>query len=261
MVQSSDTAAYLLALLSFARYARPARVVVVADASMTAADLDALRRLVPHIEIRRVDEFHAPGLPRGGCWERLTAITEYVREGYVIQLDADTVALARPDEVLAAVAGGHGFVLGERRGQQLCTLDEASAYATQWQPPGLHVQALAEQLLPRAAIDGKRYVRGCAAFTGFPRTADLKLRLVAFSQQMRELCGERWSEWGTEQVASNYLAANLDGTTVLPFPSYGTPDALGPNAKFVHFIGSQRFETGHYARVAQQVIHELRAGS
>lgn len=259
MVQSRDTASYLLALLSFARYANPQRVVVVSDPSMTAADLQALRLMVPHIELRRAEEFRHPAFPVGGCWERLCAITEYARSSYIIQLDADTVCLEPPEEVIAAVECGRGFVLGERPQQRLNSLDEASAYAAQWQPPDLHIQALAEQMLPLASLAGSRYVRGCAAFTGFACAADLKERLVEFSTQLRRLTGERWDEWGSEQVASNYLVANQHDTTVLPFPTYATPDQLEHKPKFVHFIGSQRFENGQYAQVAGALIRELQA--
>ena len=75
---------------------------------------------------------------------------------------------------------------------------------------------------------------------------------------MRRLTGTRWDEWGTEQVASNYLVANLPGTLVLPFPDYGTPDRIASRPRFLHFIGSQRFTTGCYARTARAVIGEIR---
>ena len=257
MVQSRDTLPYLLALLSFARFVNPTRVVVVCDPSMTDADRQTLKSMVPHIELRQAAEFRHPALPVGGCWERLSAITEYGRSSYVIQLDADTVTRSRIDEVRDAVSAGSAFVMGERPNQRLATLEEARAHAEQWQAPGQHIQGLAEYLLPRAALSGRLYVRGCAGFTGFHRTTDLRERLIEFSDQLRQLTGARWTEWGTEQVASNYLVANLDGTTVLPFPDYGTPDQLAAAPRFVHFIGSQRFETGHYAEIAGQVIREL----
>ena len=257
MVQSRDTLPYLLALFSFTRYLNPARVVVVCDPSMTAADLQTLKTMVPHIELRRAEEFRHPALPVGGCWERLSAVTEYAASNYVIQLDADTVTRSAIDEVRQAVLASSSFVLGERPQQRVTTLEEAQAFATPWQKPGLHIQGVAEYVLPRAALSGSRYVRGCAGFTGFHRTTGLRERLIEFSDQLRQLTGARWTEWGTEQVASNYLVANLDGTTVLPFPDYGTPDQLAADPRFVHFIGSQRFETGHYAEIAGQVIREL----
>lgn len=259
MVQSRDTLPYLLALLSFTRYVNPERVVVVCDPSMTADDLRTLMAAVPHIELRRAEEFRHPELPVGSCWERLQAITEYAASGYVIQLDADTVTLKPITEVHDAVIAGHGFVLGERPQQKITTIDEAKIFATPWQQPGLQIQGVAEYVMPDAQVAGSRYVRGCAGFTGFHRTSGLMVPLIEFSNEMRRLTGPRWTEWGTEQVASNYLVANLAGTTVLPYPDYATPDQLPLKPRFLHFIGSMRFETGNYALVARHVISELQA--
>jgi hypothetical protein len=240
MVQPADTLAYLLALRSFARYINPQRVVVVCDPSMTPADTQRLRQAVPHIELRRAEEFRHRALPVGGTWERLAAITEYAARGYVLQLDADTVTRGPLEEVRQALAAGQGFVLGERAGQGLVTLEEAHADAAAWQRPGLHVQGVAEFVMAQAGLAGTHYVRGCSGFTGFARTAGLQARLIDFSQRMQGLLGPRWNEWGTEQVASNYLVANLSGTRVLPFPAYGTPDQFAHQPRFLHFICSMR---------------------
>jgi hypothetical protein len=261
MVQSRDTLPYLLALFSFTSHVNPERVVVVCDPSMTARDLETLKIAVPHIELRRAEEFRHPELPVGGCWERLQAITEYAASAYVIQLDADTVTLDAIAEVHDAVRAGHSFVLGERPKQNITSLDEAKLFATPWQRPGLQIQGVAEYLMPDAKLAGRRYVRGCAGFTGFQRTSGLMAPLIEFSNEMRRLTGTRWTEWGTEQVASNYLVANLDGASVLPFPDYATPDHLPAKPRFLHFIGSMRFESSAYAESAIRVIADLRAAT
>lgn len=258
MVQPRDTLAWLLALRSFARFVNPGRVVVVCDPAMAEGDRALLRRAVPHVELRRAEEFRRPGLPVGGTWERLEAITDYAREGYVLQLDADTVTLDEPDEVRRGVAAGHGVVLGELKGQRLMTLDEARVNSAPWQRPGLHVQGVAEYVLPEAGLADRRYVRGCSGFTGFAQSAGLGDKLLDFSGRMQRLLGQRWTEWGTEQVASNWLVANQPGTELLPFPDYGTPDQIAHAPRFVHFIGSMRFENGLYARTARDVLNQLR---
>ncbi len=263
MVQARDTLAYLLALRSFVRHVPAARVVVVCDASMGAAERQTLTSAVPHIELRTAQDFRHPALPVGGCWERLSAITEYATAGPVIQLDADTVSCGPLPEVRAALAQGHGFVMGERPAQSVTTLHEAQVYAARFAGLGPHIQGDAECLLAQAQVSGTRYVRGCAGFTGFHRTPDLQRQLIEFSLAMRRLTAARWDEWGTEQVASNYLVANMHGTRVLPFPDYGTPDQIGVTVvpRFLHFIGSQRFEHAHYANTARRVLAELQAES
>ena len=36
--------------------------------------------------------------------------------------------------------------------------------------------------------------------------------------------GSRWTEWGTEQVTSNYVVANSPEAMVLPYPKYACFD-------------------------------------
>lgn len=254
MVHTRDVLPYLLALHSFARHVNPERVVVVCDPTITEEDRSLLKRSVPHIELRRAEEFRTGRTPIGGCWERLTAITSYAVDAPVVQLDADTVTIGDIPEVLSAVLQGRGFVLGEEPDQQLVTHAAARDRAAPWQHPNAHIQAVSEFVMPQASLQGPWYVRGCAGFTGFHQDTDLAEKLFEFSAEMQRLTGDRWKEWGTEQVASNYLVANQRGTTVLPFPAYSTPDQFAKDPRFLHFIGSMRFETGLYTAQANAFL-------
>ncbi len=263
MVQPSDLASYLMALKSFARLANPRRVVVVCDHSMGASERDILATHVPHAELRRAGEFVHARIPLGGTWERLNAIATYSNEDYVVQLDADTLTSGAIPEVLASIHGDSDFVIGEQSGQQCLSLAAASNHARPWlDDPGLpHVIALAEVALPGVGLPaGALYVRGCSGFTGFPRTEGMQERLLDFSARMRERIGDRWSEWGSEQVASNYLLANSAHPVVLPFPKYATPDAADDTTVFRHFIGPVRFVDGQYGRLSAALLPAL-AGS
>jgi hypothetical protein len=109
---------------------------------------------------------------------------------------------------------------------------------------------------------GSMYVRGCAGFTGFPPTPGMLNRLLQFSLCMSGKIGMgRWSAWGTEQVASNFLVANAAGTQVLPYPKYGTPDAMNEETAFIHFIGSLRFVNDKYEKTSRTVIQRMAATS
>lgn len=262
MVQPRDVAPYLLALRSFYRSIPARRVVVVCDPKMTGSDIDAIRRAVPFVELHKAESFRDPAFPVGGCWERLAAIAHLCADDYVVQLDADTLALRPLQEVAQAAAEGKAFVLGEERGQAIVTCQQASATAAEYlgRVSDPHIQALAERELVNATAPGRLYVRGCAGFTGFPRNADMLAQMRDFSLAMQARLGARWSAWGTEQVASNYLAANLPGAFVLPFPTYATPDVTTPQTRFLHFIGSLRFVNGDYANAARSVIAELASG-
>lgn len=256
MVQKRDVLPYLVALKSFALHANPQRVVVVCDPSIDAADEAVFRQHVPHIELRRAEEFQDPRIPKGGTWERLAAIAQYNTSTYVVQLDADTVALGPLPEVVEAIQRGCGFVIGEDPNQQLLTTTQAAELARGW--PDRHIQAVAEKTMAKAGLDLPMYVRGCSGFTGFPVSTDMQDRLYAFAQKMRAATGDRWSEWGTEQVTSNYLVANARGTSVLPFPAYSTPNnGPDPRIRFFHFIGYIRYRSSHYANTTQFVIKRM----
>jgi hypothetical protein len=119
IVHSLDVLSYLMALKSFARFANPKRIVIVCDQSVTSADRDVSLSHIPHVELHNAAAFVYANLPRGGCWERLYAITEYSPTEYVVQLDADTVTISNPSSVLRAIERNSGFVLGEEAGQNL----------------------------------------------------------------------------------------------------------------------------------------------
>lgn len=258
MVQSRDVLSYLVAVKSFAAQAKPSRIVVVCDPSISGVDRATILKHVPHVELRRAEEFQNCEVPRGGTWERLTAISEYATHDYVVQLDADTVTSRPIPEVLESVQAGHGFVLGESPGQKLLTLGEARTNAAGKLAPDPHVVvraefAIAEVGLPRDAY----YVRGCSGFTGFPRTDGMREKMIAFSRVMSAALGQDWSRWGTEQVTSNYLVANAMGTAVLPFPKYGTPDVATRETVFCHYIGTFRFVNSSYEDASRRVMLTL----
>ena len=255
MVHHRDVIAYLLAVKSFAHHTNPARIVVVCDPSLDQNDQSIIRAHIPHIEFRAAEEFVHPDIPRGGTWERLYAISEYAQHNYVVQLDADTLTLSAVPEVLSAIHARHGFVIGERQGQTLVTLEEAEAYARPWQNrPFINIQALTEVLMVRAGLPRNLYVRGCSGFTGFAPYPAMREDMLAFSRTMRTCTKERWSEWGTEQITSNYLIANAPGTVLLPYPKYSTPDQFETGPAFQHFIGYMRFINGKYAVASRSVL-------
>lgn len=258
MVHQRDVLSYVAAVKSFAKYLNPERLVVVCDPSINDDDRKTLKSQLPHVVLRRADEFVHPAIPRGGCWERLFAISEYNRDNYVIQLDADTLALGDLAEIELAITHKYGFVLGEEVNQQLVTFTQAAERASAILKPGAHIQTRSEAALPTLGLpDTSMYVRGCAGFTGFPASHDMREKLIDFSERMTKALGTDWPSWGTEQVTSNYLVANAVGTKVLPFPKYGTPDQQAPEIAFLHFIGSMRFTSGKYQSDTAKVISSI----
>jgi hypothetical protein len=261
MVQSRDVLPYLVAVKSFARYANPRRIVVVCDPSITAADRIVFNQHIPHVELRDAGEFTHENIPLGGTWERLYAISEYCKQDYVVQLDADTITMLPPAEVIHAVMANTAFVMSGEASSVLMTLEETAALASSWEHSGpgqQHIQDVVERSIASSNLPtSAQYVRGCSGFTGFPRSPTMSEELLAFSRAMQVQHGIRWAEWGTEQITSNYLVANAPGTTVLPFLSYGTPDVFHRDSILTHFIGSMRFTSNKYRAATLQAIRQL----
>ena len=258
MVHHRDVLPYLLALKSLARFLPPSEVVLVADPTIDTADRALLRKHVPHIQVREAREFHAAGRIQGGTWERLWAISEYAQDGYVVQLDADTVTLRLPVEVAAAIADGISFTLGTEDGQRIQPTAEVGPWARGRLDGNDHVQGLAEAALDRFDPHGRwRYVRGCSGFAGFARGSFDGDRLMEASSGMQAQLGAKWSAWGTEQVTSNLIVASSPGARVLPHPRYCAPHRRTDDTVFMHFIGYVRHASSLYAKLAREVAAEL----
>lgn len=258
MVHHRDVESYLLAVKSFCRFFNPRRIVMVCDPSITDQDRSQIANHIRGINFVRAEDYRIDGMPKGGCWERLIAISEYVQSDYVIQLDADTVALSDMPEVRNAVDDGASFVLATEDDQDFVSCSEASAWAKPRAKPGGHIQILGEASMDRLPnFETSRYVRGCAGFSGFARNCFNRDQLKSFSDAMSEILGDKWSAWGTEQLTSNFIVSNSPRAIVLPHPKYCHPGREQPGTVFLHFIGFVRFNSDRYARAARDTCSAL----
>lgn len=263
MVHRRDLSAYLLAIKSFASFARPERVVVVADPSMTLADRRLLATHVPHVEIVDARDARHPELPVGGTWERLATIARFNPVDYVVQLDADTLTTGMPTAVIDAVNARQTFLLRSESGVEIQALERAAETGRRLRASSGHIQVETEARLAELPSPGEwRYARACSGFAGFaPGAIDLP-RLCAVSSAMRSLHGDRWDEWGTEQVTSNLFCASAPRARMLPHPDYCNADSRTDQTLVTHYIGYARFTSRAYESDARSVIDELsRRGS
>jgi hypothetical protein len=78
---------------------------------------------------------------------------------------------------------------------------------------------------------------------------------------MERALGVKWTEWGSEQVGSNFVVANAPDAIVLSAPRYlNYPGGAVPSAtSFLHFIGPSRFSNGTYRKSAGLAIDALKA--
>jgi hypothetical protein len=259
LVSGRDVTLYLFALRSFYRFLPGAGVVVVDDGSLSDSGRATIAASVPGVEFVGLSSIETGACPRGACWERLCEVLDRCRLGYVIQMDSDTVCLREPLEVLQAIKENRPCLRGTGNGRSIGPVSEASALA-KLMASG-HVQPAAERLLE--TLDGAaslRYVRACAAFAGFAQGGASRADAGRFSAAMAEKLGTRWTEWGTEQVTSNFLLANMPGAAVLPFPKYASvePGLALDDCAVIHFLGTWRWNAGRYRRFAAKLLDEWR---
>jgi hypothetical protein len=254
-----DLTMYLLAAKSFSRFLPPYEFVIVDD-KLSEQDRDILRAHFERIRFVPLNGINSDVCPKGGCWERLLTIAMQDSGYYIVQLDADTLTLSRPDEVLRCISENRSFTLGTSSGTETASLNKASQFANEHLSD--HVQIQAERVLNRYPGNEKlRYVRGCAGFSGFAAGYLKKEMVEEFSSNMTQLVGEnKWQEWGSEQVASNFLVANAQGAEILPisFYPFWAPSIDSKAAKLIHFVGTYRYHAGKYASLAKSVISQLK---
>lgn len=248
-LQHKDVLMYLAAIKSFARHVSPSAVHVVDDGSLTRKDRAMLAQHVPGVQFHALADCREPGLPTGGTWERLTAIARLSESNYVIQLDADTLTRKAIDEVAAAVRGNRAFTIGTWNGQEVETARERAEQTRARNAESVHVQMLAEAHFDSLSeADHVKYIRGCSGFAGFPMGPGKLELMLKLSSQLQKLIGDKWNEWGSEQVMSNLVVANQPNALVLPHPDYTDCKKMQPDrTRFIHFIGTCRFRDGRYA--------------
>lgn len=253
-----DLIMYLLAAKSFSRFLSPREFVIIDD-KLSQKDRDLLCKHFEQIRFVSITEVSSTSCPKGGTWERLLSIAELSADHYVIQLDADTLTLSNPVEVLQCVCENRSFTLGTSSGKEITTLSRASQFASQHLSE--HVQIQSELAMDKyPGSEALSYVRGCSGFAGFA-AGYLKTSMVEdFSSNMISLLGaKKWAEWGSEQVTSNFLVANAPGAVILPVANYPfwAPGIDSGDAKLLHFVGTHRYHAGKYANLARSVIAEL----
>ena len=254
-----DVQMYLLALKSFLRHFGKARVEIVDDGSLTEADKFILSSHLEGLKITHISSVDLRGCQAGGTWERLISIIERSAEQYVIQLDADTLTCGDISEVVDCAANNRAFVLGEDS-SVFVDLVETAKRADQHD---MHICDTAERAFARYpdAVNYK-YVRGSSGFSGFGKGLFSIDQLVDFHHKMMGLLGDRWLEWSSEQISSNFAIANSPGAMALPFPKYLNFQAslIEQPAHFIHFIGSHRFYKQHFAKLGRKQIQQMHTG-
>ena len=261
MLRHSDVIMYLVAIKSFYQRFSKGEIVILNDGSLTNRDLNLLKEHFLPKDIVHINDIKNSVCPKGGCWERILLISEYVQDYFVIQLDADTITFGDIPEAHQRVSDKTSFALGTPTGQFIETMRESNERRRHW--PKDHLQIKIEQKFYKLIEYEKlKYVRGGAAFAGFAPGSFSLAELENFSQQMNEIIGEDWTRWGTEQITSNFLVANSPKSKMMPFPKYAghhpPHNRSYKNSHFIHFYGPYRWANGFYVESAKNFVDSLR---
>jgi hypothetical protein len=181
----------------------------------------------------------------------------------VIQIDSDVLCIGPIEDVLSRIDENRAFVLAE--GIPIQPLPA-------WVEKGIARKS--DNIVTAFEIRGAEfpdadkwlYVRGSSGFAGFAKggiTLDFLEKFHAGGQQVH---GARWTEWGTEQIASNAAIANTPNSAPLPYPKYATfePEyatfqkkGITEDMSLLHFIGAFRFDMGVFPRLANREIDRM----
>ena len=257
----------LLALKSFLKQFGQGYVELLDDGSLTPEDYALFEEHIPHLTITHINDIDIGKCPAGGCWERLIHILELSKNAYVIQVDTDTLTIGPVADLFDFYKSNQAFTVGSPAWPNAIDLEYLKL--VMGNNKGTHVQVSAERELHSTnAIDIKQYLRGCAAFTGFPKGTLSFDDLERFSVEMEAKLGkDKWHEWGSEQFASNVMISLCDKAEILPWPKYQNFGFPKLNAKqtvrdfdskvsVLHFIGSNRFIDDTYAELSKKFIKE-----
>jgi hypothetical protein len=269
MVCHVDVVAYLLAIKSLYSGFGQGRVLIIDDGSLSPDDHSILRQHIPGLEVEHIANIDTRTCPRGGTWERLVRIIELTAGHYLIQADADTLVTGAIPEVIQCWANNRSFLLGTDVGQRVCPAPAMARLAQSWLDKAKKANArITVGTLAEAALDSlpdaetHRYVHASSGFAGFAKGAFSVADVERFSGAMRDRLAGRWDEWGSEQIASNYILANTPGAVVLPFSRYACFEpGLPPGERsFLHFFGTHRFKQGRYRAQAQGFLARYSGG-
>jgi hypothetical protein len=259
---SRDIPMYLLAAKTLYARIGHGRFVIIPDTPVPAGWRDRiLYHLADAVEFVPLQEIDVGSCQRGGTWERLLTCLDWSERYYVVQMDSDTLTMGDIPEVRSAIAANRPFTLAENIPLQ--TLAEAAAWMDAERIDDAHVIDAAQRAFGRHPERARlRYIRGSSSFAGFAKGAANRRTAEAFHAMMEDLLGrQRWREWGTEQVASNFVVANSPDPMVLPWPDYASvvPDSDLNRIRFGHFMGTHRFAGQRFAKRGAALLKEMRA--
>jgi hypothetical protein len=267
MVENKDVQMYILAVKALYRRLGRGKIVSIIDADLPQASRDLIREHLGPVEFVLLDSINTGTCQRGGTWERVLFCVDRSATDYVIQIDADVLCFGPAEEVLQCADQNRAFTIAENMPVKPLT---------SWVENGIErkqnhiVTAFEVKAREFPNADKWLYVRGSSGFAGFAKGGVTRAILEEFHAGGAKVHGSRWTEWGTEQIASNFAVANSPNSLPLPYPKYATfePEyatfqkkGITSDMSVLHFIGAFRFDLGVFSVLSNREIDEMLAAT
>lgn len=263
MVEGKDVQMYIIAVKALYRRLGRGKIVAIVDSDMPPKARELIREHLGPVEFVLLDSIDTGTCQKGGTWERVLFCVDRSKTDYVIQIDADVLCFGPIEEVLECVEQNRAFTIGENMPVQPLTgwVEKGIERAQDHIVTAFEVKA---REFPNA--DKWLYVRGSSGFAGFAKGGITREVLEEFHAGGAKVHGSRWTEWGTEQIASNFAVANSPNGVPLSYPRYATfePEyasfqkkGITADMSVLHFIGIFRFDLGVFPRLARAEIEAM----
>lgn len=262
MIAPNDVQPYLICLKALYRRVGFGQVTAIVDRATPDEARNTLKEHVRGIELLDLEDIDPGRCQRGGTWERLYHCIDRSQDSYVIQIDADVMVNNEIDEVIDYIKSNTPFTIGGK-----IDIKPAREYIPIGEETkSNHIVIEQERAFKHYPnLGDTKYVRASSGFCGFAKGGYSLEQIQDFHETMVSILGERWKEWGTEQVGSNFTIANSPGGVRLPFPKYTShrPDLNMPEKPYdcsgIHFIGSHRYLNDVFLNIALEEIKALNA--
>ncbi len=256
MVAGYDVKLYLLAMKALYRRLGRGKIVAIVAEDVSQSSRKLISQHLGPVKFVDIKTIDTGNCQRGGTWERLVYILDHTAHEYYIQMDCDILCVGAIPEVLDCIDRNRAFTLADGIPKKPLTDWVEDAIARQ----NDNVVFEFEKRVPNyPGAANLLYLRGSSGFAGFAKGALSREFLEDFHSKSKALLGPRWSEWGTEQIASNFIVANSPGSVGLPKPKYLTWEhhQIPEDISLLHFLGYCRFDQGVYERWANREIDAL----
>jgi hypothetical protein len=239
----------------YRRLGRGKIVAIVADDVSQSSKQLIVRHLGP-VKFVDIKTINTGNCQRGGTWERLVYILDHTADEYCIQMDCDVLCVGPIPEVLDCIEQNRAFTLADGIPKKPLSDWVKDAIARQNDNVVFEFEKRAPDY-PGAA--NLQYLRGSSGFAGFAKGAMSRAFLEDFHDKSKALLGPRWTEWGTEQIASNFVIGNSPDSLALPKPKYLTWEhhQIPEDISLLHFLGYCRFDQGMFPLWANREIDSL----